>query len=86
MSIKINNQILVGAVSALILIFVGVMFMHGYSVGSFLYILGCIFISMVIMFAWWRDILLIGFRITKMLFFIVSEIMFFFLPFFGFFQ
>jgi len=88
---------LIAAFSALMLTFGGVMFFHGYVGGSFLWKFG---FSMILfmMFCWWRDIIregtfegqhtLIvqaGLRMG-VLFFIVSEIMFFFAFFWGFFH
>ena len=87
---------LIAAFSALMLTFGGVMFFHGYVGGSFLWKFG---FSMILfmMFCWWRDIIregtfegqhtLIvqaGLRMG-VLFFIVSEIMFFFAFFWSFF-
>ena len=106
---RTNNQIhgfhlvdpspwpLVAALSALMSTFGGVMFMHGYSDGSFLYKFGFIMI-LYVMFMWWRDIIREGTyegqhteQVQKglrmgMVFFIVSEIMFFFCLFLAFFN
>ena len=80
---------LIAAFSALMMTFGGVMYFHGYVGGSFLWKYG---FSMILfmMFCWWRDIIregtyegqhtLIvqaGLRMG-VIFFIVSEIMFFF--------
>jgi len=87
----------VAAFSALMLTFGGVLYMHGYSGGNFLWQFG---LSMILfmMFVWWRDIIRegtfegqhtyivqIGLRMG-MLLFIVSEIMFFFAFFWAFFH
>jgi len=87
---------IIGAFSALMLTFGGVLYMHGYSNGEFIRQLGFEMILFV-MFAWWRDIIRegtfegqhtntvqIGLRLG-MLLFIVSEVMFFFAFFFAFF-
>lgn len=88
---------LVSAFAALMLTFGGAMYMHGYSGGAFLWRFG---LSMILfmMFVWWRDIIREGTfegQHTKqvqdglkmgMLLFIVSEIMFFFAFFWGFFH
>jgi len=88
---------LVAAFSAFLLTFGGVMYMHGYSGGSFLYKFGFIMVLFV-MFVWWRDIVReatfegqhtlsvqTGLKIG-MLLFIASEVMFFFAFFWAFFH
>jgi len=88
---------LIAAFSALMLTFGGVLYMHGYDGGSFLYKYGFVMI-LYIMFVWWRDVIRegtyegqhtsivqIGLRMG-MLLFIVSEIMFFFAFFCAFFH
>jgi len=88
---------LISAFSALMLTFGGVLFMHGFLQGSFLWKFG-FFMILFMMFCWWRDIIRegtfegqhtqqvqIGLRLG-MLFFIVSEIMFFFAFFWAFFH
>ena len=88
---------LISAFSALMLTFGGVMYMHGYSGGGFLWRFGfCMVLFM--MFCWWRDIIRegtiegqhtesvqAGLRLGVLLF-IVSEIMFFFAFFWAFFH
>jgi len=88
---------LTSALSALFLTFGGVMYMHSYSGGGFLWSLG--FFGIIFnMFVWWRDIIReatfenqhtglvqIGMR-YGMILFIVSEVMFFFAFFWGFFH
>jgi len=88
---------LIAAFSALMLTFGGVLYMHGYSGGSFLWKFGLLMIIFM-MFCWWRDIIreatFEGQHTTKvqnglkmgMLLFIVSEIMFFFAFFWAFFH
>jgi len=88
---------LIGAFSALMVTFGGVMYMHGYSDGNFLYKFGFTMI-LYVMFMWWRDIIREGTyegQHTKivqrglrmgMILFIVSEIMFFFAFFWAFFH
>jgi cytochrome c oxidase subunit 3 len=88
---------LIGAFSALMLTFGGVMYMHGYNDGSFLYKFGFVMI-LYVMFMWWRDVIREGTyegQHTKvvqkglkmgMILFIVSEIMFFFAFFWAFFH
>ena len=87
---------LVAAFSALMLTFGGVLPMHGYYGGSFLWRFGFLMI-LFMMFCWWRDIIREGTLEGQhtstvqtglkmgMLLFIVSEIMFFFCIFLGFF-
>ena len=88
---------IISAFSALMLTFGGVMYMHGYSGGSFLVRLGfCMILFM--MFCWWRDIIreatfegqhtLSVQRGLKygMILFIASEVMFFFAFFWAFFH
>ena len=88
---------LITAFSALMLTFGGVLYMHGYLGGHFLWQLGLLMI-LFMMFTWWRDIIRegtyegqhtnkvqVGLRMG-MLLFIVSEIMFFFCIFLGFFS
>lgn len=88
---------LVSAFSALMLTFGGVLYMHGYSGGSFLTQFGfCMLLFM--MFCWWRDVIReatfegqhtlsvqTGLKIG-MLLFIASEVMFFFAFFWAFFH
>lgn len=88
---------LVSAFSALMLTFGGVLYMHGYSGGSFLTQFGfCMLLFM--MFCWWRDVVReatfegqhtlsvqTGLKIG-MLLFIASEVMFFFAFFWAFFH
>jgi cytochrome c oxidase subunit 3 len=88
---------LVAAFSALMLTFGGVLHMHGYSGGSFLWRFGFLMI-LFMMFCWWRDIIREGTLEGQhtatvqtglkmgMLLFIVSEIMFFFAFFWAFFH
>jgi len=88
---------LIAAFSALMTTFGGVLYMHGYIGGSFLWQFG---LSMILfmMFVWWRDIIRegtfegqhtstvqLGLRMGVLLF-IVSEIMFFFAFFWAFFS
>lgn len=88
---------LVAAFSALMLTFGGVMYMHGYCGGNFLWKFG-IFMILFMMFVWWRDIIRegtlegqhthivqLGLRMG-MLLFIASEVMFFFAFFWAFFH
>jgi len=88
---------IIAAFSALMLTFGGVLFMHGYSGGNFLWRFGFIMI-LFMMFLWWRDVIReatyegqhttcvqISLRLG-MLLFIVSEIMFFFAFFWAFFH
>lgn len=88
---------IISAFSALMLTFGGVLFMHGYSGGSFLMKFGFVMI-LFMMFCWWRDIIRegtfegqhtasvqIGLRWGVILF-IVSEVMFFFAFFWAFFH
>jgi cytochrome c oxidase subunit 3 len=88
---------IISAFSALMLTFGGVLYMHGYYGGSFLWRFGFLMI-LFMMFTWWRDIIRegtfegqhtqkvqIGLRIGVLLF-IVSEIMFFFAFFWAFFH
>jgi len=88
---------LIAAFSALMLTIGAAMYMHGYAGGGFLLTMGfCMILFM--MFCWWRDIIREGTfegQHTKtvqaglrmgMLLFIVSEIMFFFAFFWGFFH
>jgi cytochrome c oxidase subunit 3 len=88
---------LISALSALMLTFGGVLYLHGYTGGTFLWQFGfCMVLFM--MFCWWRDIVRegtfegqhtsvvqVGLKIG-MLLFIVSEIMFFFAFFWAFFH
>jgi len=88
---------LIAALSALMLTFGGVMYMHGYLHGSFLLSLG-FYMILIIMFVWWRDVVREGtyegqhtFKVQSglrlgMILFIVSEIMFFFAFFWAFFH
>jgi cytochrome c oxidase subunit 3 len=88
---------LMAASGAFMLTFGGAMYMHGYSGGSFLWRLGLTMI-LFIMYTWWRDIVREGtfegqhtLQVQSglkmgMLLFIVSEIMFFFAFFWGFFH
>jgi len=88
---------LLAAFSALMITFGGVLYMHGYSGGSFLWRYGFLMI-IFFMFIWWRDIIREGTyegqhtrQVQKglrlgVLLFIVSEIMFFFGFFWGFFH
>ena len=88
---------LVAAFSALMLTFGGVLHMHGYFGGSFLWRFGFLMI-LFMMFCWWRDIIREGTLEGQhtstvqtglkmgMLLFIVSEIMFFFAFFWAFFH
>lgn len=88
---------MVGGFSALMLTFGGVLYMHGYAGGSFLWRFGLALILLV-MYAWWRDIVRegtiegqhtssvqAGLRIGVLLF-IVSEVMFFVAFFWAFFH
>jgi cytochrome c oxidase subunit 3 len=85
------------AFAALMLTFGGVMYMHGYWGGGFIRQLG-LELLLFVMYVWWRDIIRegtiegqhtskvqLGLRLG-MLLFIVSEIMFFFCFFLGFFS
>lgn len=88
---------IVSAFAALMLTFGGVLYMHGYVGGSFLWQFGlCMILFM--MFCWWRDIIRegtfegqhtrkvqSGLRLGVLLF-IVSEVMFFFAFFWAFFH
>ena len=88
---------LIAAFSALMLTFGGVLYMHGYMGGDFLWKFGIAMI-LFMMYVWWRDIIREGtiegqhtMRVQKglrmgMLLFIVSEIMFFFAFFWAFFH
>jgi len=88
---------LIAAFSALMLTFGGVLYMHGYAGGGFLWRFGFLMI-LFMMYVWWRDIIRegtfegqhtsivqLGLRMG-MLLFIVSEIMFFFAFFWAFFH
>ena len=88
---------LIAALSALNVTFGGVLYMHGYSGGEFLWKFGFIMI-LFMMYVWWRDLIRegtyegqhtstvqTGLRIG-MLLFIVSEVMFFFAFFWAFFH
>nr|YP_011008091.1 cytochrome oxidase subunit III [Dictyotopsis propagulifera]WBP69957.1 cytochrome oxidase subunit III [Dictyotopsis propagulifera] len=87
---------IVASIGALSLTFGGAMFMHNYSNGTYLLILGIITI-LYVMITWWRDIIREAsfegqhtFAVQKglrlgMILFIVSEIMFFFAFFWAFF-
>jgi cytochrome c oxidase subunit 3 len=88
---------ILGAFSALMTTFGGVLYMHGYVGGRFLLTFGFLMILLV-MFGWWRDIVReatlegqhtqvvqTGLRMGMILF-IVSEIMFFFAFFWAFFH
>jgi cytochrome c oxidase subunit 3 len=88
---------LIAAFSALMLTFGGVLYMHGYVGGGFLWRYGfCMILFM--MFVWWRDVIREGTLEGQhtsivqeglrmgMLLFIVSEIMFFFAFFWAFFH
>jgi cytochrome c oxidase subunit 3 len=87
----------VAAISASMVTFGGVLYMHGYWGGGFLWKFGLLMI-LFMMFCWWRDIVRegtfegqhtktvqIGLR-YGMLLFIVSEVMFFFAFFWAFFH
>lgn len=88
---------IISAMSALMLTFGGVLYMHGYSGGLFLLQLGLTMI-LFMMYCWWRDIIreaTIEGQHTKsvqsglkmgMLLFIASEVMFFFAFFWAFFH
>jgi heme/copper-type cytochrome/quinol oxidase subunit 3 len=88
---------LVGGFSALMLTFGGVLYMHGYAGGSFLWRLGLSMILFV-MYVWWRDIVregtIEGQHTTSVqsglklgvILFIVSEVMFFVAFFWAFFH
>jgi cytochrome c oxidase subunit 3 len=88
---------IISAFSALMLTVGTVMYMHGYKGGGFLLLMG-FFMILFMMFCWWRDIIregtFEGQHTTSvqsglkmgMLLFIVSEIMFFFAFFWGFFH
>jgi cytochrome c oxidase subunit 3 len=88
---------IISAMSALMLTFGGVLYMHGYSGGSFLWKFGLLMI-VYMMYVWWRDIVREGtfegqhtaivqrgLRMGVILF-IVSEVMFFFAFFWAFFH
>jgi cytochrome c oxidase subunit 3 len=87
----------ISAIGALTMIFGGVLYMHGYVSGSFLYKFGIV-IVIFMMYSWWRDVVREGtfesqhtLTVQKglklgMLLFIISEIMFFFAFFWGFFH
>jgi len=88
---------LVSSISALMLTFGGVLYMHGYVGGNFLLQFG-LYMILCMMFCWWRDIIRegtlegqhtstvqIGLRFG-MLLFIISEVMFFFAFFWAFFH
>lgn len=87
----------VAAFSALMLTFGGAMYMHGYTDGDFIFRTG-LFLVLFMMYVWWRDVIreatyegqhtvLVqkGLRMGMILF-IVSEVMFFFAFFWGFFH
>jgi len=88
---------LIAAFSALMTTFGGVLYMHGYSDGNFLWHYGLIMIIFC-MFAWWKDVIrestyegqhtkIVQKGLTSgMLLFIISEIMFFFGFFWAFFH
>lgn len=88
---------LIAALSALMLTFGGVLFMHGYFGGSFLWQFG-FFMILFMMYCWWRDVVreaTIEGQHTSyvqnglkmgMLLFIASEVMFFFAFFWAFFH
>jgi len=88
---------IISAFSAFILTFGGVLFMHGYIGGGFLWKFGFLMI-LFMMFCWWRDVVREGTFEGQhtnsvqsglklgMLLFIVSEIMFFFAFFWAFFH
>ena len=88
---------LIAAFSALMLTFGGVLYMHGYVGGVFLWRYGFV-MCLLIMYVWWRDIIREGTiegqhtRIVQdglrmgMILFIVSEVMFFFAFFWAFFH
>lgn len=88
---------LVASLGAFLATFGGVMYLHMYKSGGFLFSIG-LFLIIYVMFAWWRDIIREGtyegqhtqivqqgLRMGMMLF-IVSEIMFFFAFFWAFFH
>ena len=88
---------LIGAFGAFMLTFGGVLYMHKYSFGSFLWKFGLAMI-LYVMFCWWRDIVRegtfegqhtqsvqAGLRLGVLLF-IVSELMFFVAFFWAFFH
>jgi len=88
---------IISAFSALMMTFGGVLYMHGYMGGDFLWKFG-IGMILFMMYVWWRDIIREGtiegqhtMRVQKglrmgMLLFIVSEVMFFFAFFWAFFH
>jgi cytochrome c oxidase subunit 3 len=88
---------IVSSFSALMITFGAVLYMHGYSGGSFLLKFG-FFMLIYMMFCWWRDVIREGtfegqhtYNVQSglkfgMLLFIVSEIMFFFAFFWAFFH
>jgi cytochrome c oxidase subunit 3 len=88
---------IISAFSALMLTFGGVLYLHGYRGGSFLWKFGLVMI-LFMMFVWWRDVVreatLEGQHTSKvqsglrigMVLFIVSEVMFFFAFFWAFFH
>jgi len=107
--LKRNNQVhsfhlvdpspwpIIGAFSAFFLTFGGVLYMHQYAIGNFLWRFG-FFMVIYVMFFWWRDVIREatfegqhttsvqnGLRMGVILF-IVSEIMFFFAFFWAFFH
>lgn len=88
---------LISGFSALMLTFGGVMYMHGYSGGSFIYKFGLVMI-LYMMYCWWTDIVREatyegqhtkqvqnGLKMGVLLF-IISEVMFFFAFFWAFFH
>ena len=87
----------ISAMSALMLTFGGVMYLHGYNGGGFLWTLG-LFMIFFVMFCWWRDVIREavyegqhtlavqnGLKMGVLLF-ILSEVMFFFAFFWAFFH
>jgi len=88
---------IITSISALMLTFGGVLYMHGYWGGKFLWQFG-VFMLLFMMFCWWRDIVREAtiegqhtFNVQNglrmgMLLFIISEIMFFFAFFWAFFH
>nr|AJF36655.1 cytochrome c oxidase subunit 1 and subunit 3 fusion protein [Gefionella okellyi] len=94
--VNVSPWPLLGAISALLLTFGGVMYMHFYKYGSELLLLG-LFLWLYVMFVWWRDIIrestYEGFHTNivqtglryGMILFITTEIMFFFAFFWAFF-
>jgi cytochrome c oxidase subunit 3 len=71
----------ISAIGALTMIFGGVLYMHGYVLGSFLYKFGIV-IVIFMMYSWWRDVVREG-TFESQHSFILFQKLCFFLLFFG---